>query len=108
VLLSTQERIDKRPKKKARLYDVEIVECIEGRYESEKVPFGWVYRWRTRCVAARCGCGESVTPACSMSTCPGCGTDYAAIVKEWLTTEWRGAMHADEELLHPWALRWKT
>jgi hypothetical protein len=101
-VLSTQERIEKQPKKKARLRNVEVVECIEGRYESEKVPFGWVYRWRPACVAAQCGCGESVTLTCSMTTCPGCGTDYAPVVQEWLLTERREATQADEGLLHPW------
>jgi hypothetical protein len=98
---STQERIEKHPKKKARLRNVEVVECMEGHYESEKVPFGWVYRWRPECVVARCGCGESVTLTCSMTTCPGCGTDYAAVVREWLPTE-RGAPRADEAPLRPW------
>jgi hypothetical protein len=101
-VLSTQERLEKHPKKKARLWNVEVVECVEGRYESEKVSFGWVYRWRPACLAAQCGCGESVTLTCSMTTCPGCGTDYAAIVQEWLLTEQRGAAQEDEGLLHPW------
>ncbi len=101
-MLSTQERLEKHPKKKARLWNVEVVECVEGRYESEKVSFGWVYRWRPACLAARCGCGESVTLTCSMSTCPGCGTDHAAIVQEWLLPERRGATQADGALLHPW------
>jgi hypothetical protein len=56
-VLSAQERIEKQPRKKARLHNVEVVECVEGRYVSEKVPFGWVYRWRPACVAAQCGCG---------------------------------------------------
>ena len=100
-MLSIDERIEKHTKKKARLHNVEVVECIEGRYESEKVPFGWVYRWRPAYVTAQCGCGESVTLSCSMTTCPGCGTDYAAIVQEWLFTERRVAQ-GDEALLHPW------
>ena len=100
-MLSTQERIEKHRKKKARLRNVEVVECIEGHYQSEKAPFGWVYRWRPQCVAAQCGCGERVTLTCSMTTCPGCGTDHGAVVQEWLPTE-RGAPRADEALLHPW------
>jgi hypothetical protein len=102
VFSTQKERIEKHPKKKkARLRNVEVVECIEGRYESEKVPFGWVYRWRAACVAAQCGCGESVTLSCSMTTCPGCGTDHAVIVQEWLLPERRGTQ-ADEALLRPW------
>ena len=47
-MLSTQkERIEKHPKKKARLRNLEVIECIEGHYEPEKVPFGRVYRWCT-------------------------------------------------------------
>jgi len=99
-VLSIDERIEKHTKKKARLHNVEVVECIEGRYEPEKVPFGWVYRWRPRGVTAQCGCGESVTLTCSMTACPGCGMDYAVIVQEWLFTERRVAQ-ADEALLHP-------
>jgi hypothetical protein len=103
VFSTQKERIEKYPKKKkARLRNVEVVECIEGRYESEKVPFGWVYRWRAACVAARCGCGESVTLSCSMTTCPGCGTDHAAIVQEWLISERRGAAQEYQAPLHPW------
>jgi hypothetical protein len=99
-VLSVEERIEKHTKKKARLYNVEVVECVEGRYESEKVPFGWVYRWRPACVAAQCGYGESVTLTCSMTACLGCGTDYAPVVQEWLFTE-RRVVQADEALLHP-------
>ncbi len=101
-MLSIDERIEKHTKKKARLHNVEVIECIEGCYESEKVPFGWVYRWRAACVAARCGCGESVTLSCSMTTCPGCGTDHAAIVQEWLISERRGAAQEYQAPLHPW------
>ena len=98
---STQERLEQHSKKKARLRNVEIIECVEGHYEPEKVPFGRVYRWCTECVVARCGCGERVTLSRSMTTCSGCGTDHAAVVHEWLPNEW-GAAQADEAILRPW------
>jgi hypothetical protein len=101
VLSTQKERIEKHPKKKARLRNLEVIECIEGHYEPEKVPFGRVYRWCTECVVAQCACGQRVTLTCSRTVCPGCGTDHAAIVEKWLPLEW-GAAKADEVLLHPW------
>jgi hypothetical protein len=95
-VLSTEERVGKH--RETRLRNVEVVECIEGHYESEKVPFGRIYRWRTECVVAECSCGERMILTCSMTTCAGCGTDHAAVVQEWLPTE-RGA---DGAPLHPW------
>ena len=74
------ERIDKRSK--ARY--AKVIERTEGHYETEKVPFGMVYKWCTECVVAECGCGERMILTCSMSTCAGCGTDYAALLEEWL------------------------
>ena len=94
----TTERIEEHSKK-ARY--AKVLERIEGHYESEKVPFGRVYRWCTECVVAQCGCGEKMILTYSITTCSGCGTDYAAVVQEWLPTE-RGAAQADEGLLHPW------
>ncbi len=78
-----------------------VVECIEGHYESEKVPFGRVYRWCTECVVAVCRCGERMILTGSMTTCVGCGTDHATVVQEWLPAEW--VAQADEAL-RPWRL----
>ena len=78
---------------------LKVIECVEGHYESEKVPFGRVYRWCTECVVAECGCGERVTLTGSMTTCTRCGTDHAAIVQEWLPAEQR---EDEDEALHPW------
>jgi hypothetical protein len=100
-VLSTEERIGEH--RKARLRNVRVVECIEGHYEPEKVPFGRVYRWCTECLVAECGCGEKITLTCSMTTCPGCGTDHAVVVQEWLPTE-RVADEKDEAPLRPWRL----
>jgi hypothetical protein len=77
-----------------------VIECVEGYYESEKVPFGRVYRWCAECVVAECGCGETVALGSSMTTCPGCGTDHAALVREWLPSAQREEV--EDEALHPW------
>src|SRR5215217_3135231 len=77
-----------------------LIECVEGHYESEKVPFGRIYRWCAECVVAECGCGKRVTLASSMTTCTGCGADHAAVVQERLPTE----RAQDDEALHPWRL----
>ncbi len=99
-MVLTTERIEKHPKK-ARY--AEVIECTEGHYESEKVPFGRVYRWRTGCVVAECGCGERMILTCSTTTCAGCGMEHAITVQEWLPAE-RGMTKADEALLRPWRL----
>jgi hypothetical protein len=77
-----------------------VIELVEGHYETEKVPFGMVYRWCTECVVAECGCGERMIFTCSMTTCAGCDTDYAALLEEWLPT---GRTQA-EQALRPWHL----
>jgi hypothetical protein len=77
-----------------------VIEHVEGHYESEKVPFGRVYRWCAECVVAECGCGERVTLATSMTTCARCGADHADIVRERLATE----RAQDEEARRPWHL----
>ena len=77
-----------------------VIEHVEGHYESEKVPFGRVYRWCAECTVSECGCGERVTLATSMTTCAGCGADHADIVRERLATE----RAQDEEALRPWHL----
>ena len=77
-----------------------VIECIEGHYETEKVPFGRVYRWCAECVVVECGCGERATLTSSMSTCAGCGTDHAELVREWLPATHRE--EGEDEALHPW------
>ena len=93
-----EERIEKH-RKKAR--NAKVVECLEGHYQTEKVPFGRVYRWRTECVVAECGCGERATLASSMTTCARCGADHSVTVQEQLPAE--RAVGVDE-VLHPWRL----
>ena len=77
-----------------------VLERVEGHYESEKVPFGSVYRWCPECVVAECGCGQRVILVHSMTSCAGCGMDHAAIVQEWLPAEQR--QKEEDEKLHPW------
>ena len=76
-----------------------VVECVEGHYESEKVPFGTVYRWCPECVVAECGCGQRAILTSSMTTCAGCGTDHALIVQEWLPAE---QWEVEDETPRPW------
>ncbi len=89
------ERIREQGKSKY----MKVVEFVEGHYESEKVPFGSVYRWCPECVVAECGCGKRVILTGSMTSCIGCNTDHAAIVQEWLPAEQR---EVEDEALHPW------
>ena len=74
-----------------------VVERIEGRYEVQEVEFGKVYRWCPECIVIECYyCGERPTLTRSTTTCD-CGADYAATVREELTSRRSG-----EEALHPW------
>jgi hypothetical protein len=99
MMFSTQERIEK-DRRKVRY--PKVIECVQGHYESEKVPFGRVYRWCTEYVVAECGCGQRVALASSTSSCAGCSTDYTVTLQEWLPAE--RVAGADERLLHPWRL----
>ena len=94
-MVLTAERIEERRKAKY----TKVVECVEGHYESEKVPFGSVYRWCPECVVAECRCGQRAILTGSMTSCAGCGADHAAIVQEWLPAEQR---EVEDEALHPW------
>ena len=80
--------------------DEHVVERTEGHYEVQEVEFGRVYRWCPKRVIVECECGERMTLASPMTTCVGCGTDHAALVREWLTAEQREEV--DDEALHPW------
>ncbi len=97
-MLTMKERIEEH-RNEAR--NTKVVECVEGHYQSEKVPFGRVYRWCAECVVVECGCGERVTLASSMTTCARCGTEHSVTVQERLPTE---RVAQDEKALHPWRL----
>ena len=94
----TQERSAERYK--ARY--AKLIECLKGHYETEKVPFGRVYRWCAQRVVVECECGERVNLASSMSTCAGCGTDHAELVREWLPAEHREEEVVEDEVIRPW------
>jgi len=72
----------KRTERCRRAQSAKVVKCIEGRYDSEKTPFGRVYRWRPEYVVVECGCDERMT-----TTCVRCGTDYANIDQQWFLAE---------------------
>jgi hypothetical protein len=76
---------------------VKVIEHLEGRYETQEVPFGTVYRWCPGCIVVECDCGEGLTLNASRSTCSECGSDHTSVVREELSPRRLG-----EENLHPW------
>jgi hypothetical protein len=81
---------------------MQVIERTEGHYEVQEVEFGTVYRWCPECVVVECDCGERLTltrseSTRSESTCPECGADHAAIIREDLATRRVG-----DETIHPW------
>jgi hypothetical protein len=78
----------KRTERCRRAQSAKVLTCIEGHYDSEKVPFVRVYRWRPKYIVAECdSCGESMTLTSFMTTYVGCGTDYADIARRWVPAE---------------------
>lgn len=75
-----------------------VIARFEAHYEAQEVPFGVVYRWCPECLLIECGCGESLTLTCSMTTCSECGADHTAIVRKELAAAGR----LGDEVLHPW------
>jgi hypothetical protein len=73
-----------------------VIGRVEGRYETQEVPFGEVYSWRSGRVVLECDCGEVLNLTGSTSVC-GCGIDHAATVREELAAVWLG-----DDALHPW------
>lgn len=69
-----------------------------GHYEVQEVDFGRVYRWCPERVDIECECGErlDVTTA-SRATCPRCGANHAATIREELATG-----RSEDRALHPW------
>jgi hypothetical protein len=76
---------------------MQVIERTEGHYDVQEVEFGTVYRWCPECVVVECDCGERPTLTRSESTCPECGADHAAIVREELA-----ARRVGDETRHPW------
>ena len=75
---------------------MKVTERIEGRYETQEVPFGKVYVWCPGRVVIECDCGEGLILTGSTSVC-GCGADYAATLRETLVSK-----RLRDEALHPW------
>ena len=82
---------------------VEVIERIEGRYDTYEVEFGTVYRWCPGCVVVECDCGERSFLTASMTTCSECGADRAAVVQDELNQP-----PAKGEDGTPLALRYET
>jgi len=76
---------------------MQVIERTEGHYDVQEVEFGTVYRWCPECVVVECCCGESPTLTRSESTCPACGAEHAAIIREELS-----ARRVGDETIHPW------
>ncbi len=76
---------------------MQVIEHTEGHYDVQEVQFGTVYRWCPECVVVECYCGQSPTLTHSQSTCPECGADHVAIVREELA-----ARRVGDETIHPW------
>ena len=75
-----------------------IIERTEGHYEVQEVDFGKVYRWCPECVNIECECGERMSlTAASTATCPRCGVNHTATLREELTVE-----RLEDQTLHPW------
>jgi hypothetical protein len=76
---------------------MQVIKCTEGHYDVQEVEFGTVYRWCPECVVVECDCGERPTLTRSESTCPECGANHAAIIREELA-----ARRVGDETRHPW------
>jgi hypothetical protein len=76
---------------------MQVIERTEGHYDVQEVEFGTVYRWCPECVVVECYCGERPALTHSESTCPECGADHVAIVREELA-----ARRVGDETIHPW------
>lgn len=73
-----------------------VIGRAEGRYETEEVEFGKVYRWCPECVVIQCACGERLVLTSSTTSCK-CGVDHGAVVREELSARRSGSRN-----LHPW------
>jgi hypothetical protein len=78
---------------------ITALERTEGHYEVQDVEFGKVYRWSPGHVNIECECGERLNfTAVYAATCPRCGADHTATIREELTAE----RTSKNETLHPW------
>lgn len=71
-------------------------ERVEGRYETQEIPFGRVYVWRPGRVVIECECGERLVFTGPTTACE-CGADTAAALPEM-----PAAKRPRDEDIHPW------
>lgn len=69
---------------------------VEGHYEVRESPYGKDYVWEPGHALIECDCGHEMRADSRHTTCPNCGADHAAVVREVL------GRHLGEEVLHPW------
>ncbi len=77
---------------------IRVIKRVDGRYETQDVEFGRVYKWCPECVVLECGCGKRLILTASATICDECGTDHAAVIREELTAR----QLADDKAAHPW------
>ena len=82
---------------KGKSWMTTMIEFTEGHYEVQETSYGKDYVWSTECVVVECDCGERLTLTRSESTCPECGAEHAAIIREELA-----ARRVGDETIHPW------
>ena len=76
---------------------MKVIECTEGGYEVQDVPFGKVYKWRPEKVMVECQFGQRMTLTPLETTCRWCGVDYRSMVQQELE-----AHQLEDEARHPW------
>jgi hypothetical protein len=69
---------------------------IEGHYEVEDSPYGKDYVWSPAHGLIECDCGRVMDADEHHTTCPSCGADHSALMREVV------GRHLSEEVLHPW------
>ncbi len=75
-----------------------VIKRVDGRYETQDVEFGRVYRWCPECVVLECDCGERLILTACATICDECGADHAAVIREELTAR----RLAHDKAVHPW------
>ena len=75
-------------------YQVKV--SVEGHYEVHEFPSGKDYVWVPAHALIECGCGQEMDVDTQHTTCPSCGADHTAVVKEV------AGRHLSEDVLHPW------
>ena len=102
--------INERVRKHRQAKHAKVIERIEGRYETQEVPFGIVYKWTPECLVVECICSKRSVHkkadllGASVTTCE-CGEDDRARLREKLLTELLD--EAYEANHHPWRY-WHT